>query len=414
MSTCTETAFDAMAAAHLPGHTLPQIAYTDPDIFAADLEDVFAANWLFVAASAEIPAGDHLAWSVGPDSVLLARDRDRVLHAHHNVCRHRGCRIRPDGSGSSRNLVCGYHSWAYGPDGSLRGAPHMGPDFRNRDTSALGLLPVHVREAAGLVFVCFAEQPPPFDAAATAIATQLEPHRPEHTKVLARYHYRVSANWKALIENNRECYHCSANHPEFCLSNYEIGMTGDTRTNVRYEHALGAQRSRWAARGLPTEDVSFPGGEFFRVARLPLKDGYVTESLSGRMVAPLLGTLTAPDVGSVRIVTLPNSWSHVNADYVMTSRLTPIDVDTTEVDLVFLVHRDATVGIDVDVDEVTAVWQATSEQDWALCEANAAGIRSRAYRPGPLSPVTENSVAVFHDWYFRQLGARPAAQKEPT
>jgi Rieske 2Fe-2S family protein len=274
----------------------------------------------------------------------------------------------------------------------------MGGDV---DRSQLSLAPVAVQEVCGLVFVSFADQPPGFEAARAALSDHLLPHRPEATKVIARHRYTVGANWKLLVENNRECYHCLPNHAEFCLSNYELGMSGDLRTNARYEGALAGQRALWAAQGLSTTDVSFPGGDFFRVARLPLKEGFVTESLSGELVAPLLGDLRSPDAGSVRIIGLPNLWAHVNADYVMTTRLTPVDPGTTVVDVVFAVREDAE---GVDEDAVAAVWVATSEQDWALCEANAAGIGSRAYRPGPLSPITEGPVAAFHDWWWRALG----------
>jgi Rieske 2Fe-2S family protein len=394
----------ALATEHVPGRSLPQAAYTDPDVYAAELERVFGAGWVFVATNAEVARpGEHLTWSVGSDSVVLTRDQHGVLHAHHNVCRHRGSRLRPDGTGTGRGLVCGYHNWAYGLDGALRGAPHLAAAVLDRERSRLGLQPVPVREVCGLIFVCFADAVPTFDAAQAALTAQLTPHRPDRTQVVARHHYTVRANWKLLVENNRECYHCLSNHAEFCLSNYELGMSGDARTNARYEAALATQRASWAAQGLSTQDVSFPDGDFFRVARLPLKDGYVTESLSGELVAPLLGDLVSADVGSVRIIGLPNLWAHVNADYVMTTRLTPIDVHTTDVDVVFLVRAGAEPA-EVDVAAVEAVWVATSEQDWALCEANSAGIRSRAYRPGPLSSITEGSVAGFHAWWWAALG----------
>lgn len=80
----------------------------------------------------------------------------------------------------------------------------------------------------------------------------------------------------------------------------------------------------------------------------------------------------------------------------MTTRLSPVDAGTTDVDVCFLVRGDAT---DVDVEALTAVWRSTSEQDWELCENNYAGITSRGYRPGPLSPVVEASVEAFLAWY---------------
>ncbi len=398
----TATALAGLPA-RTPGYSLPRDCYVDPDIFTLDLDRVFASSWLLVGAAAELPhAGDTLAWSVGSDSVLLTRDEQGRVRAHHNVCRHRGCRLRPDGHGSVRAVVCPYHQWTYGLDGALRGAPHMGPDLARAE---LGLRPVHLRELAGLLFVCFAEVPPPFDEAVTAVEPQLGPHHLERTKVAAGCHYTVAANWKMLVENNRECYHCRVNHPEFCQSNYDVGGSGDVRRNSGYDAALREHHVRWRAQGLAPREVSFENDGWFRVARLPLRDGYVTESLSGRLVAPVLGDLESADVGSLRLITLPNSWSHANADYAMTTRLTPVSADRTDVDVTFFVRDDAVEGEDYDRDELTAVWVATSEQDWSLCEQNFAGVRSRGYLPGPLSPVTEGSVDTFHRWYERALGA---------
>ncbi|MEJ7774654.1 MAG: aromatic ring-hydroxylating dioxygenase subunit alpha [Nocardioidaceae bacterium] len=387
----------------LTGYSLPQSYYVDDEMFDLDLERVFARSWLLVGSTAELPEpGAVLTWSVGRDSVVVTRDRDGSLHAHHNVCRHRGSRLRLDGCGNERVLVCPYHQWAYGLDGSLRGAPHMSDDLQRE---SLGLRPVHLRELAGLLFVCFAEHPPDFEDAVAAVVPQLGPHSLDRTKVAARYHYDVRANWKMLVENNRECYHCRANHPEFCQSNFDMGGSGDSRTNSRYEATLLERRASWTAQGLAPDDVSFGAGGWFRVARLPLRDGYVTESLSGTHVAPVLGELDGADIGSLRVISLPNSWSHANADYAMTTRLTPVGPASTGIDITFLVRDDAVEGTDYDLAELTAVWVATSEQDWFLCEQNHAGVASRGYLPGPLSPVTEGSVQDFHTWYAQALNA---------
>jgi Rieske 2Fe-2S family protein len=400
-----------LVAARAPGYSLPQDFYVAPDVLDLELDRVFARNWLFVAAASEVPLpGDLLTWSVGRDSVLLTRTADGQVSAHHNLCRHRGCRLRPEGPGKARVVVCPYHQWSYGLDGTLRGAPHMGADLV-RDEWALR--PVHLRDLGGLLFVCFADEPPPFDEAVAVVEPQLRRHEIGRTRVAARQHYRVQANWKLLVENNRECYHCRANHPEFCLSNYDVGIAGDSRHSRAFDAALAEQSSRWVDQGLSPREANFDDGGFFRVARLPLRPGYATESLTGRLVAPVLGRLPADDLGSLRFITLPNSWSHVNADYVMTTRLTPIGPECTDVAVTFLVRDDAVEGRDYDVEQLTAVWAATSEQDWLLCEQSAAGVRSRGYLPGPLSPVTEGSVSAFHEWYVRTLAALSPAGSSP-
>lgn len=392
---------EELAAEHPVGYALDQDFYTSDAVFAADLERVWATSWLFVGAAAELPEpGDLLTWSVGRDSVILSRGEDGRITASHNVCWHRGCRLAADGPSSTRVITCPYHQWSYGLDGALRGAPYMSNELRRDE---LGLAPVHLRDLGGLLFVSFADEPPPFDDAGSIVEPQLRLHDLPGIKLVGRAHYEVAANWKLLVENNRECYHCRANHPEFCLVNYDLGMAGDSRTNRGYEAAVAEHRRRWVTQGLAPREVSFENGGWLRIARLPLREGFQTESMTGRLVAPLLGRLPSADVGSLRLVTLPNSWNHINADHVATTRITPVSPERTDVDVAFFVRADAVAGADYVVDDVARVWTATAEQDWVLCEQTAAGVRSRGYRPGPLSSVTEGSVMTFHAWYLHAL-----------
>ena len=394
-------------APHTPGWTLPAEYYLDESVFAAELDSVLASGWLFAGHSCEVAGtGDYLLFELGPESVIVVRDENGVLHAHHNVCRHRGSRLCDQPRGTARALVCPYHQWTYGLDGQLRAARLMGDAF---DRSAHRLGAAAVREVAGLVFVCLADEPPPFADAATAIGMQLGRHHLERGRVVHRASYRVEANWKTLVENNRECYHCRGSHPEFLESNFEFGTHGDPRQTERYADVLAAAYARWTAAGLAPDDVSFPDGAWFRVARLPLRDGFRTESLDGSVLAPPMGD-TGDDPGSLRVIALPTMWAHANLDYAMTTRLNPVSAGVTEVEVCFLVAADAHDD-EIDLAGLTAVWTATSEQDWALCEANYAGIRSRAYRPGPLSELVETSVQHFLDWYLDRLdGARATAR----
>ena len=395
-----------MSETTLTRTTLAQPAYTDDAVFADDLEHVFARNWTFAGHTCELGPGDWFRRTLGRDQVIVVRDQDGTLHAHHDVCAHRGSRLTTAECGTAKAFVCPYHQWVYGLDGRLRSARLMGENF---PTNTVKLAPVAVREVAGLVFLRLADSGAPdssMDAFAEAAERRLVPHGLADARIVARDSYRVAANWKTLVENNRECYHCRGSHPEFSLSNFEQGTHGDVRANPRYDEALDLARARWAARGLDPDDVSFPDDAWFRFARLPLREGFATETLDGRLVAPTMGTLPDAEVGSLRVVGLPNLWAHANADYAMTTRLTPIDAGTTDVEVCFLVRADARLS-DADVEALTAVWRATSQQDWELCEANYAGIASRGYRPGPLSPVVEASVAAFLDWYTGQL---PVAQ----
>src|ERR1700712_2511077 len=199
-----------------PGHNLPQAFYTDPDIFDFDLREIYGRSWLLVGFEIEIPEiGNTMALTIGRSPILLMRGRDGMLRGFFNSCRHRGAQILPDGCGTARVLVCPYHAWTYDDTGALRGASKMQPDF---DKSPHGLKPIHVRTVAGAVFVCLAEDAPEFEEFHDKLAPLLAPHDLLHAKVAVEYTLTERANWKLVMENGRECYHCAAKHPELSMS----------------------------------------------------------------------------------------------------------------------------------------------------------------------------------------------------
>jgi Rieske 2Fe-2S family protein len=386
-----------------PGKSLPRDFYVAPRLVELELSRIFHTNWLFAGHACEIPEpGDFFLLPVGEEELIVLRDKEGAVRAHFNVCRHRGSRIVTKPQGRSRSLVCPYHQWVYKLDGCLANARLMGDGF---DADGYRLRSAAVHELAGLVFVCLAPDgsTPDFDSFFESIEPQLRPHGLEGAKVAVRHSYGVRANWKTLVENNRECYHCRVSHPEFCMSNYDLGLPGDTRSDEGFDATLRREYARWRNLGLDPDDVSFPDGLPYRVSRLPLKKGFLTESIDGGLVAPLLGELTDPETGSLRVITLPNFWAHANCDYAMTTRLLPVRPGLTNVEVCFLVREDAIAGADYDPEQVAAVWRATCEQDWELCENNFAGIWSVAYEPGPFSVVTESSIESFVRWYLDEL-----------
>ena len=122
-------------------------------------------------------------------------------------------------------------------------------------------------------------------------------------------------------------------------------------------------------------------------------------------VKRLLGNLSSTDLGSVRMLSLPNSWNHLQADYTMAFRVLPLGPQLTQVTTWWLVHKDAQEGVDYDVEHLTRVWAATNDQDRVLAENNQAGINNKAYEPGPYSPQIEFGVQNFIDWYTTEMQA---------
>ncbi|MTI43014.1 Rieske 2Fe-2S family protein [Roseibium hamelinense] len=387
------------------GHALEQAFYTDAEIFALDLEKIFYRDWLFAIPACEIPkSGNYVTHKIGAYRIVIVRGADGVIRAFHNSCRHRGSILCKAQKGSAPKLVCPYHQWTYELDGSLLWARDMGPDF---DPKAHGLKMVHCREVGGLVYVCLAEHAPDFEPYADLIAGYLAPHDLGNAKVAYESSIIEEGNWKLVWENNRECYHCGGNHPALCRSfPDDPGVTGIVGDDM--PEALSSHFSRLEAVNLPSKFHLADDGQY-RVARMPLKTGAVSYTMSGKAaVAKPLGRIPFADAGALLKFHYPTTWNHFLPDHSLVFRVTPVGPTQTEVTTKWLVHKDAVEGRDYDLKTLTEVWMATNDEDRRVVEDNQQGILSPAYEPGPYSPTQESGVLQFVEWYCDTLGARIA------
>jgi Rieske 2Fe-2S family protein len=394
------------------GNSLEAPFYTSRELFDLDLTAIFADHWIFVATEAELPEpGDYVTVQLGRYSIVVVRDDDGSLRSFHNVCRHRGARILDEGRGSVGNIVCRYHKWTYGTDGSLRFAPSQPAGF---DTSCFGLKPVHVRGVAGLVFVCLADQPPnDFDDVVARIEPYLLPHRLSGAKVAAQADLVESGNWKLVMENNRECYHCDG-HPELLRTFFPTYgyAEKDIPPQLRpaYERYLRAEadlRQTCDVLGLPTDLVEELDNRAtgFRAYRMPLDLAGESFTPDGTAACRLsLGEQSTPRLGDLSVHLQPNSWFHVVGDHAITFSVLPVAPDRTLLRTTWLVHPDAEEGVDYDPGMLLKVWTATNEQDAELVALAQQGVSSPAYEPGPYAP-TEKDVEAFVSWYIARLRA---------
>jgi Rieske 2Fe-2S family protein len=394
-----------------PGWSLSGAFYTDEAMYRLDFERVWRRGWLFAGHICEIPApGDYLTVQVDTDSILLLRGDDGEIRGMHNVCRHRGSILCREASGHVGKIVCPYHQWAYERDGKLLACRGMPEEL---DKTQLGLIPVPVREIEGLIYFSLADDPPEFEAAHAAMAPILRPQGMARARVAKAIDYEIRANWKLVWENNRECYHCNVNHPQYIKANFDHYNVDDTspRIQQQIDAAVGRSETKWSACGLSvthkqTGMTLFPDAErglWYSANRTPLVEGYVSESMDGRQVAPLMGDYTDPDVGTLRMRTVPNFWNHSSCDHAVSTRLLPAGPRLTKARVLWLVHEDAVEGRDYTLDALLPFWQSTSEQDWEICENQQRGVESSAYRPGPYSPYKEYNVDRFVQWYLNQV-----------
>jgi Rieske 2Fe-2S family protein len=409
--TQTQPALSALLARRRLGYTLEAQFYTNETIFRQDLDFIFARHWIQVGVEPDIASpGDCMIVDIGPHAIIVARDDDGGLRAFHNVCRHRGARLLHTAKTNVGNLVCPYHQWTYGLDGSLLFAAHMPEQF---DATCHGLRRVHVRSLAGLLFICMAETPPDdFDAMAQTLAPYIMPHDIRGCRVAFEEDIIEHGNWKLTMENNRECYHCNAAHPELTRSIFAegfgfapVGAEAEAQAE-RFHSMVGALHRDWEQGGLPSREiedlVDRPTG--FRTERLPLEDAGESETLDTRVACrKLLGKFSEKRLGALSVWTQPNSWHHFMSDHIVSFSVFPLTPETTLLRTKWLVHADAVEGRDYQCANLTAVWRATNRQDSDLVGKAAAGIRSSGYRPGPYAPDTESLVEKFCAWYVGRL-----------
>jgi glycine betaine catabolism A len=265
---------------------------------------------------------------------------------------------------------------------------------------------VHCASVGGYVFVCLAKVAPDFEPIRRHIEPYFLPHNLHNSKVAFETTIVEQANWKLVWENNRECYHCAANHPELIRTFPETptitGVDGAESNPI-----ITSKWKHWESLGLPSRFHLSDNGQY-RTTRMPLIEGTVSFTMDGKAAVrrPLIDSVAEPDLGTLLLFHYPSIWNHVLADHATSFRLLPVSPTETLLTTKWLVHKDAVEGVDYDVKRMTEVWLATNDSDRRVCQENQIGVNSPAYDPAPYSPVHEGGVIQFVDWYAAELEER--------
>jgi Rieske 2Fe-2S family protein len=346
--------------------SLPRAAYLEPDFFAREREAIFWNQWFVAGRSDALAApGAYRVVDIAGESVILVRAAGR-LHAHLNVCRHRGSRLLCGSGEVGGAIVCPYHAWSYAPDGSLAAAPFV--DREALPADARRLHRVGVAEWGGFIFVHLTPEAGAADAA--SLAAQLGGMRERVkryplTALRTAYSitYDVAANWKVVLENYNECYHCAGVHPELCrivpAFKHNGGANLDWENGV--PHRAGA--TTFTANGT-TARAPFPG-----------LDAYERVRHKGELV-------------------YPNLLLSLAADHVAAFTLWPVGPARTTIVCDFLFHPDELARADFDPRDATEFWDLVNRQDWRICESVQSGMTSRAFRFGYYAPLEDASLDI--------------------
>ena len=186
--------------------TLPPSAYRSPEFYALEMKEIFEKNWLCVGRAEYVPeSGDYYAFDMLGETLLIVRGDDGEVRALSNICRHRYMQIVA-GSGNTHRFICPYHSWSYGTDGKLVGAPYM--DGAKRFNQAECRLPQYRLDTwAGFLFVNLDEKAPPLSDRMRTLETYIENYRVPDQIEIMHYESVWNGNWKLSAENSMEYYH---------------------------------------------------------------------------------------------------------------------------------------------------------------------------------------------------------------
>lgn len=355
--------------------TLPRASYVDADVFDRERCRIFWGQWFCVGRADEIPgAGDHLVCDVAGESIIVTRDRSGGLSAYVNLCRHRGS-VLTDAEGkpaqtmigpSGRfrgSIQCPYHAWTYSFDGRLRAAPFLDESdgLRKED------LPLHhvaVETWGGFVWLHVgAEEPQPLAIQFQESEGYLANYPLDDLVATDRIVYRVAANWKAIVENYNECYHCGPVHPELCE------LVPDFRRR-------GGSELDWS------EGV-------------PHREGAWTFTASGTTTRRPFPGLGDEEKGRHKgLLIYPNLMLSLSADHVAAFTLWPHDAGSTTVVCDFLFHRDEAAGDGFDGTDAVEFWDLVNRQDWRVCELVQRGMTSQRFTAGFYAPMEDYSKDV--------------------
>jgi Rieske 2Fe-2S family protein len=385
----------ALMQSRKPSHPLPGAFYVDPDIYEADLDCIFYREWVFAGHTFELEKpGSYMTLQIGRYPIIVIRGRNGEIYALHNVCRHRGSLVCTQENGRASRLVCPYHQWSYDLDGRLLFARSMGDGF---DKEMYGLKRVHCEVVNSFIFVCLAETPRDFATFRNSLSAFLSPHKLDNARVAHETSIVEKGNWKLTLENNRECYHCKANHPQLLRSFVENPTVAGQGASEQ-DSEVTAHWARCERAGFPSTLQLDEDGQF-RMTRIPLAEGTRSYTMSGEPAVGIpLGEAGDRDLGALLMFHYPSAWSHILADHAVTFRVLPISPTETLLTTKWIVNGAAEENRDYRVDDLIEVWTATNEQDKQIVERASIGVSSPAYAPGPFSEE-EGGPNQLIDWY---------------
>lgn len=189
--------------------------YHDAAFAEEEWEKVFAKSWLIACPLSDIPEeGDFARFDIGRESFIIVRGENDQVHAHYNVCPHRGSQLVLDDLGSLSRFTCPFHSWQFDLDGTniaVTDPETFRPEVLCHDHN---LSSVRCEVAIGLVFISMDPDIQPLKEWLAPILPQLDLYEIDKMHVIQHRRSDWGSNWKGGVDAFAEIYHLHAVHPQ--------------------------------------------------------------------------------------------------------------------------------------------------------------------------------------------------------
>lgn len=340
--------------------TLPSSYYLDPGVLDEENRRIFGRTWQLVGHVDQLPEpGSYFSTTIVDEPILITRDKQGLLHALSNVCRHRaGPVVR--GEGKKPALQCGYHGWTYSLDGRLLATPEF-DRVQNFDREEVCLPEFRLSTWHELIFVNLDPDAPSLSAFLGNIESRLVTLDLSRFRPAARKVWELECNWKVYVDNYLEGYHIPIVHPglfkELDYANYR------TETGAYHSEQHSPVKKPDRIRIDKPEDEA----KFFWV--------------------------------------FPNLMMNVYPDNFSTNLIVPMGHDRCATIFEWFFENPDDPAVRKKIDETIAFSDEIQLEDIDICEAVQRGLKSRTYTAGRYSVKRENGVHHFHGLLAEFLSA---------
>ena len=236
--------------------TIHSDCYVDPRFLGIEREQVFHKTWQFLCHEEKLrESGSYIASDVQGQGIFAMRGTDGKLRAFYNVCQHRGHELLK-GEGVVTKITCPYHAWVYNLDGGLQRA-RRSELIENFCEGDVRLSPIQVEIFCHLVFVNLDPGAESLASQSGQLGKEILSCAPDLGQLTFAHQltYRLQANWKAVVDNFLECYHCPVAHKDFCTL-VEMDTYKVTTHGIYSSHMAKAGRSGNQAYGVEGANVT--------------------------------------------------------------------------------------------------------------------------------------------------------------